>query len=577
MIDFGFDLAGKREPRLVRGIVLSSLGAILEAAPLLVAFAVLDRVFAGEVSSIPLGLLTAVLVGLLVISFAFRSVGSIDNFVATYRLVAATRLRLADHLRRLPMGFFQGRRMGELASVLTDEFALYTEVATHAWGMTVANIALPVALAGVLALADWRLALVALLPVPLAIAALPWSFSRINAASDRLSQHRSALVADLVEFVDGLPTLTAFQATQPFRERIAERSAALSRQQMRAELAPAPTVLGFGLLVHAGFALVLLGGALFMEPLGIAPARFVLVALLTAHFTRTLAELVIFLSAARFAARTLQRTRKLFAEAVQPEGLEAVEGRAEVAFENVRFSYGQVSALNSLTLGFPEGSVTALVGPSGSGKSTLAKLLLRLWDIDAGRIELGGTELSALRLSEVHRHVASIFQDVVLFEESVMDNIRLSHPTASLDAVVAAAKAAGAHTFIENLPEGYDTVLGPGGGRLSGGERQRVAIARALLKNAPILILDEATASVDPDQEHEIQRAIANLMRGRTVVVIAHRLWTVRDVDQIFVLDKGSIVERGTHEELFDAEGLYRRLWDAQQASSNWRLGGSAR
>lgn len=570
MIDFGFDLAGIREPRLWRGVLLSSAGAVLDAAPVLLAFFVLDRVLHGRADEIPLLGVTLVLVGLLAGAYVLRAMGSLDNFVGTYRLVGATRLRLADHVRRVPMGFFRGRRTGEVASVLTDDFAQYSEIATHAWSLVVANVALPTALGIVLLVADWRLGLLALAPVPLAVMAIPWSYRLLCAASDRVAATKRSYVGDVVELVGGLETLSALRASGRFRDAIDQRTATLTRDQLAAEVAPAPAMLTFSLLVHTGTSLVLLGGAGWVASGTVDPIRFVLVTLLAVHFARTLSSLVIYLAEARHASRTLQRVRALFAEPVQPEGDRAPTGPPELAVEGVTFSYGDEPALRDVTLGFPQGTVTALVGPSGSGKSTLAHLLCRLWDVDAGQIELGGVDVRDLPLPTLHRSVATVFQDVVLFEDTVAENVRLGRPDATRAEVEAAIRAAGAHDFVAALPDGSDTLLGPDGAGLSGGERQRLSIARALLKDAPILVLDEATASVDPDREHEIQQAIARLMDGRTVILVAHRLWTVQDVDQIVVLDDGAVAERGTHATLLARDGLYASLWRAQQDAADW-------
>nr|WP_255216653.1 ABC transporter ATP-binding protein [Pseudenhygromyxa sp. WMMC2535] len=512
------------------------------------------------------------MVALLLGTYVFKAIGSNNNFTATYNLVAATRLRLADHLRRLPMGFWSKRRLGSTSAVLTDEFALYSEVATHSWGLVVANIALPAALAAVLLVADWRLAAVVLAPVPLALLAIPWSYRRLNRAGDQLFADRRAVLDALVEYIGGIETLRSLGATDSYRARIEGKLETLERQQMRVELAPAPAVLTFGLLVHLGFSLVLWAGSAWVGD-GLPPARFLLVAILSVHFTRTLSELVLYLTASRHAGRTLERMRQLFAQPEQPDvdGGELPRSRTlEVA--EVSFAYAQTPALHDVSVRFPEGKITALVGPSGSGKSTLAHLLSRLWDVEQGAIRLGGVDIRALPLRALTSTIATVFQDVVLFQESVLDNLRLGRADASMEEVIQAAKAAHAHDFIMALPHGYDTILGPGGADLSGGQRQRLSIARAVVADAPILILDEATASVDVHEEREIQQAIAALTRGRTVIVIAHRLWTVQDADQILVLDAGRVVEQGTHESLLGEDGLYAELWATQQQSAAWNV-----
>ncbi|MEM6930206.1 MAG: ABC transporter ATP-binding protein, partial [Myxococcota bacterium] len=407
---------------------------------------------------------------------------------------------------------------------------------------------------------------------PFALAAIPWSYRLLDRGHEALIAAKDPVVAGLVETLDGLATLRSFGAEERAAEALHGPMRALEQQQMRTEVLPAPAILVFGLLVNLGFALTIAVGS----TLPLDPIRFVLALVLSLHFTRTLSELVIYLAEARFAARTLRRIRALFALEPQPErALVTPPSGHRLVAKGVRFAYDTRPALRGVDVTFEPGTVTALVGPSGSGKSTLAHLVSRLWDVDDGAIELGGVDVRQMPLAFLHRQIATVFQDVVLFQGTVADNIRLGRPDATDDEVRAAARSAHAHDFVEALPEGYETLLGPGGQDLSGGQRQRLSIARALLLDAPILVLDEATASVDPDTEHLIQQALSNLMRGRTVVVVAHRLWTVQQADQIVVLDDGAVVQRGTHAELVEADGRYRAMWEAQQASFQWSVAAS--
>ncbi|MEM7151365.1 MAG: ABC transporter ATP-binding protein [Myxococcota bacterium] len=574
MMDLGFDLAGKSEPRLKTGFVLASAGAIAEAGPLLVAFFVVDRLLAGQDSPLSLGMIVGSMLVLLVAAFGLKYVGGRLNFSATYDLVCETRLRLTEHLRRLPMGFWSKRRMGSTASVLTDEFSLYTEIVTHAWSLIVANVALPGAIGIVLLLSDWRLGLIALAPVPLALLAIPWSFRLINRAADGARVEKQAAVDLMVEYVQGIESLRALDADADYRRRIEARLVTLEEQMMRAELLPAPAIFTYSLVVFSGFVAVFGVGSMWLSAESLPAARFFVVTVVALHFVRTLSDLVVYLAMSRHAARTLERMRELFEVPEQPEGQGTVRAdHPTIEVEGMSFAYEDQPTLRGVNATFERGTVTALVGPSGSGKSTLAHLLTRLWDVDEGRVTLDGVDLRALPLETVHANTATVFQDVVLFADTVLENIRLGRPDATRQQVEAAARAARAHGFIEALPEGYDTVLDPGGRNLSGGQRQRISIARALIKDAPVLILDEATASVDLDEERQIQEAIGALMEGRTVIVVAHRLWTIQHADQILVLDRGQIVEQGTHGALLRHEGLYRHLWDLQMDNRDWGIG----
>lgn len=244
----------------------------------------------------------------------------------------------------------------------------------------------------------------------------------------------------------------------------------------------------------------------------------------------------------------------------------------DIELKQVTFAYGKEDVIKNVSAKINTGSITALVGPSGSGKSTLAKLIVRFWDVDKGAVTIGGKDLKQIEPEHLMRSVSFVFQDVTLFNDTVFNNIRIGNMNASDDQVVSAAKAAHCDEFIRRLPEGYDTILGENGSTLSGGERQRISIARALLKNAPIILLDEATASLDPENEVLIQQAIARLVEGKTVIMIAHRLRTVVDADQILVLNEGKLVEQGTHKELIEQKGLYSKLFYIQQESLGWSV-----
>ena len=244
----------------------------------------------------------------------------------------------------------------------------------------------------------------------------------------------------------------------------------------------------------------------------------------------------------------------------------------DIELSHVTFAYNQEDVIKDVSCKIPQGSVTALVGPSGSGKSTISKLIARFWDVQQGKITVGGKDIKSMEPESLMSYMSFVFQDVTLFNDTVMNNIRLGNPNATDDQVIAAAKAAYCDEFVREMPDGYQTVLGENGSTLSGGERQRISIARALLKNAPIILLDEATASLDPENEVLVQKAIAKLVEGKTVIMIAHRLRTVVDADQILVLDNGRLVEHGTHDELMKKNGLYHKLFHIQQESLGWAV-----
>jgi len=376
-----------------------------------------------------------------------------------------------------------------------------------------------------------------------------------------------------------MAVLRAFGRHGEIYQRFVNAMERLRDALIRADVLPAPLLSVFGLVVEASFVAVAYAGAKLAQGGSISPAVLLTFLVVTVGVVRQVADLGVALLALRISQRALGRVDRLLAEEplAEPTTPAAPPHRFDVAVESVSFAYEEEeeAVLAGVSVTFPERSLTALVGASGSGKSTLVHLVARLWDIPRGQgaIRIGGVDLRDLPFEELHRHVAMVFQDVVLFSGTILENLRAGRPEATRAEVEQAARAARAHDFITALAAGYDTQLTEGGGSLSGGERQRLSIARAILKDAPIVLLDEATSSVDASAEAEIQRAIDQLVQKKTVVVIAHRLRTIRRAHQIVVLDRGRVAESGTHDELLRKGGIYASMWREQERAKGWRLG----
>lgn len=575
----GFDLAGQEDPRLWRGMLFSSLGAVTDALPWALLAAVPALASAGLPPLLLGGLLAGLTVAGLVIGCAVKTTAMNDNFSATYQMVSQTRLRLANHLTRIPAGRILSWRQGALADLLTARFGLYQDIITHVWGLIVAGVAFPLLLWGLLLWLDWRLAVVQALSVPLAFLSIPWSYRLLDRAGAAVTGLREQAVVAVTETAAGARDLAFFD---PARTRRAHAHATLDRLRqasMKTEAAPAPALTVYGLLLNLGLVAVIATAVLTLPPeAGSTAALPVAISLLIAlRLTAALGDVAAFLAELRFSRSVLAGLRAVAAETALPLPARGQSpAGADLCFEDVHFSHhgtadgavppgGRHETLCGISVALPAGSITALVGPSGAGKTTLALLAARLWDVDSGAIRIGGTDLRAMDEATLNRTVSMVLQDVSLFGLSVRDNIRLGRPDAPQAEVEAAAMTAAIHSRILTLPEGYDTVLTPAVlGQLSGGEQQRLAIARAVLKDAPVLILDEATASLDLDSETQVREALSALCRGRTVLVIAHRLWTIRDADRILVLDGGRLREQGPHAGLLARQGLYARMWQAQ-------------
>lgn len=574
LIDFGFDLTGERPPNFVRGAVLTFLSGISDSLGFLLAFYALDQVIQGQADWALVGWMSVGMLAVTLISFVLSVVGSTDSFISTYGITASIRMSLINHLRKLPMGFWNDAKTGEVSNVMTDEFNLYEQIVTHSFSMGVATTAKPIGMTLIILFIDPWLGLIPLITLPLALMAIPWADRLLNAAADKTLPTKREMITRLVEYTQGIKTLREYGKASEFEARLQKVADEYEARQMTLEISIVPALLTYRVLTWLGFALIIAVGAYRVASGAMTPTLFLLVSMLSVSLFYSISEISGFVTLSRFAQRTLRDIRRLFEEAEQPTETESVAlSDAGIALEDVQFAYrGTRMAIDGVSATLKPGTVTALVGPSGSGKSTLASLVPRLWDVTGGCVKIGGQDVRKLPLSQLRKQIAMVLQDVVLFEDTVAANIRLGQPEASDEAVIEAAKRAEAHDFIMALPEGYHTLLGEGGSGLSGGQLQRLSIARALLLNAPILVLDEATSNVDSHHELKIQRAIGELTRNRTVLVIAHRLWTVQNADQILVLDQGKIVERGQHTELLEKGGLYKTLWDTQNESRGWTL-----
>lgn len=575
LMQAGFRLSGTRDPRLLRGLGWAVFEGLFAAAPYPLLYLLLRAVFAGHATpgqALGYGVAMAVCVALRIVA---GQRGMPLVFTGAYAMMGEARLRIADHLRRLPMGWFGRQRGGDLAARLTSDIELIEHLWSHFLGVFVAGLAMPVFLLAFLLWLDWRFALVTVVTFPLAILALMVAQRAAARPTERMFAANAAAQSALLEYVQGIAMIRSFgrfgEAWRRLEVVLDEHHAA----QLAVESKPAPWLVGFGFVLEAGFVALVLAGAWRLAGGTLTPQVLLVFLVLALPVYRQWFEVGLSTLLLRFGRRALVRIEALLAEPALPEPTQPQTPQGhDIVFEQVRFAYDAETtlALDAVSCVIPARGLTAVVGPSGAGKSTLVHLIARLWDVSEGAIRVGGVDLRAIGTEALHRHVAMVFQDVLLFSGTVLDNLRIGRPDATREHVVQAARRAQAHEFIEALPQGYDTVLDEGGASLSGGERQRISIARALLKDAPILLLDEATASVDPSAEADIQRAIGELLHERTVVVIAHRLHSVRHADRILVLDHGRLIEQGRHDELLERGGLYAVLWQRQQAARGWQL-----
>ena len=501
------------------------------------------------------------------LQYAFLAAAMWVSHHGAYATLAALRLRVGDRLKGVPLGFLSNRRSGEVQRTLNDDIERLEIFLAHAIPDIVSTFTTALFLIGWLVLVNLPMGLVGVGIV--AVAALLMSHSS-RRGSRKMASYLASLArmnGSMVEFLRAMPVVRTFNGS---RRVFGETEAAIAdaaeyQAQWAREFVPLYTAY-FVLLTSP--VLVIVPAGLWFWHLGLLDTAVLLFFFIVGlGFTLPLLrvqQVMVRLSYLALGARLVRELEEAEILEVSSTPVTVTDGRIEV--QNVSFSYdaaGTTEALRDVTFSAEPGQVTAIVGPSGSGKSTLARLIARFWDVDRGSICLGGVDLRDFPPEQLMSQVAFVFQETFLFNDSIAANLRMARPDASDAELEAAARAANAHEFISALPAGYATTVGEGGANLSGGERQRLSIARAILKDAPVVLLDEATAYVDPENEVALQSAIDELVAGRTVILIAHRLSTIAGADQILVLDQGRIVERGRHDALLAEQGLYARLWTA--------------
>lgn len=495
----------------------------------------------------------------------------------TYRESGKQRIGLAERLRVLPLSFFGRRDLADLTeTIMTDATTMehvYSHVLPYLYGSYISTAIIAIGLL----VFNWQLAIAALWSVPVAFALL-FASRKLSAPLMRKARKAGlAMTENTQEMLECVREIHATNQEASFLGRANQLIARNEKDMMRSEIGAGIPVQLTQAIMRLGIATTILFGSYMLVSGSVSFMVFfgflLMISRIYAPFDQTCLMLAELFMATEVAA---PRMRALYDEAAATGSAEFKPHGNDVVFKDVTFSYDDDSnpVLNNVTLTAKEGEVTALVGPSGSGKSTLARLAARFWDTNSGQVLVGGVDVATVDPETLLRDYAVVFQDVLLFDNTVMENIRLGRRDATDQEVLAAASAANCDEFVCKLPNGYQTMIGENGSKLSGGERQRISIARALLKGAPIVLLDEATASLDVENESQVQEALSRLLAGKTVIVIAHRMRTVMNADKIVVLDEGRVVEQGTPQELLDAGGLFSRMVQLQTESAGWTLRG---
>ena len=511
---------------------------------------------------------------ILIMLFIFHWFQYASLYLATYKESASRRVNLAEILRRLPLSFFGNRDLSDLTSTMIADCSSLDQMFSHYIPQLFASIFSTLVIGAAMFFCDWRMALAVLWVVPVAILLTAGSKKIQDSFGIKNILNKRAVTDCIQEGLETIRDIKACSRQEQYMRELDKKLAAMEKGSVHSELATGVFVCSAQAFLRLGLATTILtGGALLAA--GELSFLYFLGFLFAAARLYDPLGLVLQNIAATFNAKLqIERMRSILEQPVQEGTEQFTPQNYDITFDHVSFAYREGDGvLNDVSFTARQGEVTALIGPSGGGKSTACKLAARFWDASSGKVTLGGVNVSDVEPETLLKYYSMVFQDVVLFRDTVMENIRLGRRGATDAEVIAAAKAARCDEFVRKLPQGYQTMIGENGSTLSGGERQRISIARALLKDAPVILLDEATASLDVENESAVQDALSRLLQGKTVLVIAHRMRTVAGADHIVVLEKGRVVQQGTPEELMEQGGLYRRMTELQRKTAQWKLG----
>ena len=582
--------------KFIGSVILAVLGVACQMVPYFCVAHIVTLMLSGEQDFS--SYMTACIVALCgyLGKVVFANLSTVISHTATYYTLRDLRENITAKLARVPMGTILDTPSGQYKTTIVDRVEGMESTFAHLIPEMTANVLVPLVIAVYLFLLDWRMALLSLVTLVVGLAVMSAGMKNYPVKWEGAVKAGKQMANAIVEYIGGIEVVKAFSQSAGSYKKYSDAVnynanyyvdwMHENQKTMSAYNAILPSVLIC--VLPCGFAFWLSGSLELSTFLSIVIFSLGLIGPIIAAFTFTddlavlgtnveeisqllnagnMASLLQMLAASMDTANSIDDT-----PVMDEKGADITPKSSEIVFNKVDFSYADRKILDQVSFTIPEKTTTAIVGPSGAGKTTMCNLIARFWDVNAGKITIGGTDVRDFKLDSLMKNISMVFQSVYLFADTIENNIKFGCPDATHEQVVEAAKKACCHNFISALPDGYDTVIGEGGGTLSGGEKQRISIARAMLKDAPIIILDEATSSVDPENKDELQRAIEALTHDKTIIMIAHRLKTVRNADQILVLDNAHIVQRGTHAELIRQKGLYADFVSARQEAIGWKL-----
>ncbi|NCD09205.1 MAG: ABC transporter ATP-binding protein [Negativicutes bacterium] len=567
-----WDYSGKEQPKIRKSILLGFIQAILNALILSAIFVTMNALIEGAHTQHIImsgGLMLVSVVGRIVM----QTYSQLQRVHAGYFMVAEKRIQIGDKLKRVPMGYFNRNSLGNITAVSTTILSDLETTAPIVLVLTLGGFMNAVVFAAAILLFDWRIGLIVILGMIVFLAVITGMERKSRKDAPLRQAAQETLVETVLETVQGMSVVKSFNLADERDKKVdlAIDQSCLKNTAM--EKAMTPFLVLQQLVLHV-FSVGIMVASIYFYVTGTMQLVYCLMMLIASFLVfEQLRAAGSGMATLRLTETSINRANELEDVPAMAEGSRATAPRSyDIRFDNVHFAYENRPILAGVSFTIPEKTTTAVVGPSGSGKTTLCNLIARFWDVNQGVISIDGCDVREYTLDNLLRNISMVFQNVYLFNDSVANNIRFGKPDATMDEVIAAAQKACCHDFIMEFPNGYDTMIGEGGTTLSGGEKQRISIARAMLKDAPIVIFDEATANVDPESEDRLQAAIEALTHDKTIIVIAHRLKTVRSADQILVIDDGQIAQRGTHDELAASDGIYRNFLHIREQAASWQL-----
>lgn len=560
-----FAWAGQHKSSYILSIVTALINVAFKIFPYFILANVLTMLIAGNRRFGDYVVKIVCIVASFLLAEVFHSISTALSHKATFTVLANIRKDCCDKLSRVPLGYVKDQSSGDLKNIIVERVDSMETMLSHILPEFTSNLLVPIAVVIYFFTVDWRMALFAFIPMFLGLVATMGMFSGYEENYKVTVEKTKALNEAAVEYINGIEVIKVFGKVDSSYEKFtkAARECADSFiHWMRDNVLFQSIALG---LTPYTLLTVLPLGALYVSHGTLAVNDFIMCIILSMGIAGPLIKVLSYTDDLGVLSTTIGQITGILEqpELNRPEKTAHQPETAEVKLTDVSFGYHEKEVLHHIDMDFRPGTASAIVGPSGSGKSTIAKLIASMWDPNSGTISVGGVDIRDIAMTDYNRMIAYVSQENYLFNTSVLENIRQGRLDATDEEVKDAARKSGCYEFIMSLENGFDTIVGGAGGHLSGGERQRIAIARAMLKDAPIIILDEATAYTDPESEAVIQSALARLVTGKTLIVIAHRLATIQNSDNIYVIRDGSVAEQGTHEQLLEANGLYRQMWDA--------------